>query len=463
MTRVIHTGDTHIGYRQYHSAERRADFLSAFERVIEDAIDAEVDAVVHAGDLFHDRRPDLGDLLGTLDALRTLDDAGIPFLAVVGNHEGTREGQWLDLFERLGLATRLDDSGTEIGETTFYGLDHVPQSRREELEYAFEPPNTEHAALVTHGLFEPFAYADWDTEELLERSSVAFDAMLLGDNHHPDRAQVGETWVTYCGSTERTSAAERDDRGYNLVTFGSEDGSTGDDVHITRRGLPTREFVFVDVELGEGKGAERVLERVGQHDLADRVVVVTVEGEGNAITPADVESFARDRGALIARVNDAREIEAEGDVTVSFADPDAAVRESIRDLGLSEAASDIDETVRASKVADSNVRETVEERVRTLLEEDPDAFDGGEIGPSEDETAADEPADPDGTGTDVAETTEVAEDAATDGIENANVGTVDAETAENADDDGVHDVEAAEVAEGPGGTGDGQSSMEEYL
>ncbi len=371
MTRVIHTGDTHVGYRQYHSSQRRADFLAAFQEVIEDAVAENVDAVVHAGDLFHDRRPDLGDLLGVLDLLGTLDDAGIPFLAIVGNHEGTREGQWLDLFERLDLATRLDDEGTVIGETTFYGLDHVPQSQRDRLDYDFSSADTDHAALVAHGLFEPFAYANWDTEEVLERSSVDFDAVLLGDNHHPDRAEVMDTWITYCGSTERASAAERDDRGYNLVTF--DDGA-----HISRQGLDTREFVFVDVDLAEGEGIERVLERVGQHPLEDAVVIVTIEGDGDPITPAEVESFARDRGALIARVNDARDIEAETDLDVSFADPDAAVGEAIRDLGLSGAAGDIDETVRASTVADSNVREAVEERVRTLLDEEPAAFEAAD-------------------------------------------------------------------------------------
>ncbi len=66
MTRVIHTGDTHIGYQQYHSPERRQDFLDAFERVVADALDGDVDAVVHAGDLYHDRRPDPPGPPGTL-------------------------------------------------------------------------------------------------------------------------------------------------------------------------------------------------------------------------------------------------------------------------------------------------------------------------------------------------------------------------------------------------------------
>jgi len=206
MTRVIHTGDTHMGYTQYHSPVRRQDFLDAFAAVIDDAIEGEVDAVVHAGDLFHDRRPELTDLMGTISILRRLDDAGVPFLAVVGNHESTRGGQWLDLFERLGLATRLGDDPTVVGDTSFYGLDHVPVSRRDDLDYAFDDHDADYAALVAHGLFEPFGYADWDTETVLTESDVDFDAMLLGDNHTPDVAKVDGTWVTYPGSTERASA-----------------------------------------------------------------------------------------------------------------------------------------------------------------------------------------------------------------------------------------------------------------
>ncbi|WP_049916562.1 DNA double-strand break repair protein Mre11, partial [Haloferax volcanii] len=370
MTRVIHTGDTHIGYQQYHSPERRQDFLDAFERVVADALDGDVDAVVHAGDLYHDRRPELPDLLGTLAALRRLDDAGIPFLAIVGNHESTRGGQWLDLFERLGLATRLGRDPHVVGDVAFYGLDHVPRSRRDELDYQFDPVDADRAVLVAHGLFTPFAHADWETETVLAESNVDFDAVLLGDNHVPDTAELDGTWVTYCGSTERASASERDPRGYNLVEF------TPDAVDIRRRTLETRPFAFVEVDLAGDEGIERVRQRVREFDLEDAVVIVELRGEGETVTPAAVESFAVEEGALVARVNDKRDIDDDGDLAtdVTFADPDDAVRERVREMGLSSAALDVDETVRASKVADSNVRDEVRERVESLLSEDPDAF-----------------------------------------------------------------------------------------
>jgi DNA repair exonuclease SbcCD nuclease subunit len=364
MTRVIHTGDTHIGYQQYHSPERRQDFLDAFQSVVQDAIDDDVAAVVHAGDLFHDRRPTLSDIMGTLGILEELSEADIPFLAVVGNHEAKRDSQWLDLYESLGLATRLGADPVVIDNTAFYGLDFVPRSKRDDLDYEFLAHGADHAALVTHGLFQPFDYGDWDTSRLLAESSVDFDVLLLGDNHKPGTETVDETWVTYCGSTERASADEREDRGYNIVTF-------EEDITISRRGLATRPFVFIDIELSPDEGIERVRSRIKQFDLTDAVAIVTIDGDGEPIAPAQIEEYAFDQGALVARVTDHRELSADmSETSVSFADPDDAVEQRVRELGLSNTARDIDEIVRASKVADANVADTVESQVRDGIEGD---------------------------------------------------------------------------------------------
>jgi DNA repair exonuclease SbcCD nuclease subunit len=469
MTRVIHTGDTHIGYQQYHSPERRQDFLDAFEAVVADAIDDDVDAVIHAGDLFHDRRPDLQDLLGTLAALRTLAEADIPFLAVVGNHESTRGGQWLDLFENLGLATRLGAEPYRLADVAVYGLDHVPQSRRDDLDYDFAPHDAAHAVLVSHGLFTPFAHANWETETVLSESSVDFDALLLGDNHTPDTAKVADTWVTYCGSTERASASEVDDRGYNIVDF-------GDDVDISRRSLSdhTRDFEFVSVDLGTGEGIERVREQVRQYDLDNAVVIVEITGEGEPVTPASVEEFATEAGALIARVTDRREIaEAEADLDVSFADPDDAVRERVREMGLSTAARDVDETVRASKVADSNVREEVKTRVSDLLESDDEAFSPAETADVADSADADASTD-DADETDDEDSTDTADVDTADDEDDTDTADADDST-DTADADEIPDTDAtgdtaddatattASTDSADDADTDGQVSMEDFL
>jgi len=409
MTRVIHTGDTHIGYQQYHSPERRQDFLDAFEQVIDDAIEMEVAALVHAGDLFHDRRPELPDLLGTLNALRRLADADIPFLAVVGNHESTRGGQWLDLFERMELATRLGPEPVLVDSVAVYGLDHVPVSRREELDYEFVPPSSEatQSVLVSHGLFTPFAHANWETETVLEAASVEFDAVLLGDNHEAGIEQVDRTWVTYCGSTERASASERTGRGYNVVAFDSETDEP-EGVDVRRRSVETRPFRFVSAPLSDSEGSGQVRKKVAEYDLEDAVIIVEITGEGEPVTPASIEEFALDRGALVARVTDRREIETATELSVSFADPDAAVDEKIRELELSETALNIDETVRASKLADSNVREEVSQLVEagidTTADTDATADSASPTDPADEPDSDEHTADHSGTSTEQAAT-----------------------------------------------------------
>jgi exonuclease SbcD len=415
MTRLLHTGDTHLGYRQYHRSARRADFLDAFHQVAEDALADDIDAVVHAGDLFHDRQPALEDIMGAMSVLRRLDEADVPFLAIVGNHEAKRDRQWLDLFAEMGLATRLDDSPVTVGDVALYGLDFVPRSQRSDLAYDFQPHDAEYAVVVSHGLFAPFAHGDWDAQEILAESSVTFDAMLLGDDHEAKTKQVEEpheAWLTYCGSTERASAAEREARGYNLVVF-------EEDIDVRRRGLDTREFVFVGVDLGDGEGTERVRQRVGQHDIEDAVVIVEITGEGEEVLPANIEEFGEERGALVTRVNDKRERAEETDIDVSFADPDEAVTERIQDLGLSSAARDLDETIRASKVPDSKVADTVQERVESLVEEDePGLFDPAddqrESAASDDQSDADDDA-ADADTSDEGENGTASDDGSTDG------------------------------------------------
>jgi len=450
MTRLLHTGDTHLGYQQYHVPERRADFLDAFRQVIEDAVEADVDAVVHAGDLFHDRRPTLSDILGTIDVLRTLDGAGIPFLAIVGNHEAKRDGQWLDLFESLGLATRLGMEPTIVEDTAVYGLDFVPRSRRSALDYEFEPHDADHATLVAHGLFEPFDLGEWDAREIIEESNVAFDALLFGDNHDPGTKQIEETWLTYCGSTERASADEREDRGYNLITF-------EDEVTISRRGIDTREFVFVEMDLAEHEGVEAVHERISQHDVDGAVVIVHLDGEGEPIPPARIEEYASDAGALVARVTDHREGSDDGEISVSFADPDDAVRERVRELGLSEAARDLDETIRASKVADSNVADEVQSRVAALLEEgDSDAFESSPADAPTEETStsmSESPVD----STDAEQTSETTDEAAV-----SETDTADADPSD-VDADDQESEDRSSTPPDPGRGDDGQASMEEYF
>ena len=97
MTRFLHCADIHLGYTQYGKTERFNDFGRALFAVIDKAtgrtvpfdphIEGKVDFVILAGDLFHKRAIDALTLNQAVRALQRLRDAGIPCIAVEGNHE----------------------------------------------------------------------------------------------------------------------------------------------------------------------------------------------------------------------------------------------------------------------------------------------------------------------------------------------------------------------------------------
>ena len=83
----LHMADCHLGYRQYNSRERQNDFSRAYLDIIKTAISRRVDFVLLAGDLFEKRSIDPVTLDHAINGLEQLREAGIPCLAVEGNHE----------------------------------------------------------------------------------------------------------------------------------------------------------------------------------------------------------------------------------------------------------------------------------------------------------------------------------------------------------------------------------------
>jgi exonuclease SbcD len=85
--RFLHCADIHLGYQQYNQKERFNDFGRAFYAVIDQAVERKVDFVILAGDLFHKRSIDALTLNQGMRGLDRLRRAGIPCIAVEGNHE----------------------------------------------------------------------------------------------------------------------------------------------------------------------------------------------------------------------------------------------------------------------------------------------------------------------------------------------------------------------------------------
>src|SRR5438270_8937596 len=104
--RFIHAADIHLGNAQYGLAKRSNDFAKAYLEIVEHAVEHAVDFVLIAGDLFHHARADAWTLKAAMTGLQTMRDAGIPVIAIEGNHDAQhyhRDLSWMEFLcdERL--------------------------------------------------------------------------------------------------------------------------------------------------------------------------------------------------------------------------------------------------------------------------------------------------------------------------------------------------------------------------
>ena len=124
--RFLHCADIHLGYQQYNHKERFNDFARAFNAVVDQALELDdknrvigrrVDFVILAGDLFHKRSIDALTLNQAIRGLERLRKAGIPCIAVEGNHERSYYEEtigWMKFLALQDLIILLDAEFSDL-------------------------------------------------------------------------------------------------------------------------------------------------------------------------------------------------------------------------------------------------------------------------------------------------------------------------------------------------------------
>jgi exonuclease SbcD len=388
MVQIAHISDTHLGNRQYGSDVRRQDFIDAFAAAVECAIERDVDAIIHTGDLFHRRTPPLPQVNQCIDVLRRADDAGIPFLGIVGNHDRKMDDQWLDLMAHTGTASRLDSSPTMIGEgdevVALYGIDAVPSPAWDSTNFELDKPANDDAyrLLCMHQLLHPPVpeiMADYPANSVIERLNIEIDGLALGDYHEDESADVNGVDVWYAGSTERGSAGEEGPRSITLLSDFSD--HTMSRSHVD---LDTRDFQPIQIAFEENDGYEHARSVFEEYDLTDAVAVVSLTGKRTSLTASDVHEIALDRGAAVARVDDNRgreRLDIGANPTADVEDPDTLIDKRLAKAGLSEPALDVEQMVRdeatSTAALDDNAEQLISEAQDEAFEsDDPEAVLG---------------------------------------------------------------------------------------
>jgi len=115
--KFLHLADVHLGCRRYNIEERTRDFFRAWADIIErHAIETRVDFVLIAGDFFNSRKVDPQAMNHAMIGLEKLKNAGIPVVAIEGNHDQrdtTSPHSWLRSLSQWGLLKLLEPVATE--------------------------------------------------------------------------------------------------------------------------------------------------------------------------------------------------------------------------------------------------------------------------------------------------------------------------------------------------------------
>ncbi len=110
--KFLHIADIHLGCRRYNLEERTKDFFRAWHDVIVNhAIANGIDFMLIAGDLFNSRKVDPQAMNHAMAGLELLKEAGIPVLAIEGNHDqrdAVSDFSWLRSLSQWGFLKLLE-------------------------------------------------------------------------------------------------------------------------------------------------------------------------------------------------------------------------------------------------------------------------------------------------------------------------------------------------------------------
>jgi DNA repair protein SbcD/Mre11 len=252
----VHTADNHLGYEQYGVKERFNDFTRAFWAIVDDAIARKADLFVIAGDLFNKRAIDALTLMHAQQGLQKLSDAGIPAVAIEGNHDRSyyRDGvSWLEFLCWQGLLILLnpymqngvpeltpwnqdDMRGAYVdlkgGKLRVYGLPWFGASTARAMKGLAEQLEATRAAEDAAGVEYRLLLLHTGVEGILptlhglparadfEPLHGLVDYVALGHVHKPYEV---ENWMFNPGSTETWGAEESAwDRGYYAVRVNTD-------------------------------------------------------------------------------------------------------------------------------------------------------------------------------------------------------------------------------------------------
>jgi DNA repair protein SbcD/Mre11 len=227
MTRLVALGDAHLG--RTHLAHlrddegrnlREEDFLRSFDWAIDRTLDLEPDGFLWLGDIFDHSRPSYRTFTRVAVGLKRLHDAGVPGVAISGNHDtprlrgtGSPYAALEEFFPGVTFAWRMRAQAVDLAGVRIHA---VPQTltiedfRGELQATSGELQGDPTSILVAHVALTSLPTRQYRDINELEVEEAAFDrrfdVVVLG-HYHVHQKVSKRTW--YAGSTDSFWFADR--------------------------------------------------------------------------------------------------------------------------------------------------------------------------------------------------------------------------------------------------------------
>jgi len=246
--RIAHLADIHLGFRQYHRQnplginQREADVANAFRAAVDAVLAARPDAVLLAGDLFHQVRPSNTAIVFAFQQFQRLrhDLPEAPIVVIAGNHDTPRSsetGSILRLYEEMGVDVALDQPRRFEYPLLDLSILAVPhQALREGERPVLRPDGSAtRQVLLLHGELEgvyppEISGATWGGVLIHPDEIHADEWSYVALGHYHVQHQVGPR-VWYAGAMEYATS--------------NPWGELRDE---TRKGIPGKGWLMVDLD-----------------------------------------------------------------------------------------------------------------------------------------------------------------------------------------------------------------------
>jgi hypothetical protein len=227
VARLVAVGDAHLG--RTHLAHlrddegrniREEDFLASFDWAMDRTVELEPDGFLWLGDIFDHARPSYRVFTRVAIGLRHLQDAGLPGVAISGNHDtprlrgtGSPYAALEEFFSNVTFAWAMEAVTADLAGVRVHGVPQTLSERefREELERTAADLHADATSvLLAHVALTSLPARQYRDINELEVEEGAFDRrfdhVMLG-HYHVHQKVSKRTW--YAGSTDSFWFADR--------------------------------------------------------------------------------------------------------------------------------------------------------------------------------------------------------------------------------------------------------------